>query len=85
MLENGVASRFLVTTTSVVHELVEGPRLDMGRGLTLVIMLVAVLGGIDNLWVHQICLVLIIGLRWMWQGVRRVDQSLCGTDDYRLF
>ena len=84
MLEYGVASRFLVTT-SVVHELVEGTGLDMGRGLALVIMLVAVLGGIDNLWVHQICLVLIIGLRWMWQRVRGVDKSLCGTDDYRLF
>ena len=76
MLENGVASRFLVTTTSVVHELVEGPGLDMRRGLTLVIMLVAVLGGIDYLWVHQICFVLFSGLRWMLQGVRRVVQSL---------
>jgi hypothetical protein len=84
VLEYRVASRFLVTT-SVVHELVEGTGLDMGRSLALVIMLVAVLGGIDNLWVHQICLVLIIGVRWMWQGVRGVDQSRCGTDDYRLF
>ena len=91
MLENGIASRFLVTATSVVHELVEGAGLDMGRSLALVIMLVAVvLGGIDNLRMHQICLVwwlaLIIGLRWVLQGVRRVDhQSLCGANDHRFF
>ena len=29
----------------------------MGRGLTLVVMLVAVLQSIDYLWVQQICLV----------------------------
>ena len=60
----------------------------MGRGLTLVVMLVALLGALDYLRVQEICLVwrfLMVGLRNKWQGVRRVVQGLCGTDGHRFF
>ena len=60
----------------------------MGRRLTLVVMMVALLGALDYLRVQEVCLVwrlIMVGLRSKRQGVRRVVQSLGGTDGYRFF